>query len=49
VAGRSVVSRGFVQQGAVVTDGLVILAAWVMFAVLLAALVTVVLRGGPRR
>jgi hypothetical protein len=29
-----------------VTDGLAVLAAWLMFAVLLVALATVVLRGG---
>jgi hypothetical protein len=32
-----------------VTDGLAVLAAWVMFGVLLAALAFVVLRGGERR
>jgi hypothetical protein len=32
-----------------VTDGLAVLAAWLIFAVLLAALVTVVLRGGQGR
>jgi hypothetical protein len=31
------------------TDGLAVLAAWVMFAVLVVALVTVVLRGGAGR
>jgi len=32
-----------------VTDGLAVLAAWVMFGLLLAALAFVVLRGGERR
>jgi hypothetical protein len=31
------------------TDGLVILAAWLMFAVLLGVLAFVILHGGPRR
>jgi hypothetical protein len=31
-----------------VTDGLAILAAWVMFAVLVATLVTIVLHGGKK-
>ena len=32
----------------VVTDGLAILAAWLMFAALLIALATVILTGGPK-
>lgn len=41
----------FLRQGNIrrVTDGLAVLAAWVMFGVLLAALAFVVLRGGERR
>ena len=31
------------------TDGLAVLAGWVMFAVLLVALATVVLRGGEKK
>jgi hypothetical protein len=36
------------REAAFVTDGLAILAAWVMFGLLLAALVVVVLTGGPK-
>jgi hypothetical protein len=44
-----VVRTPAVGQHVGVTDGLAVLAAWVMFGVLLLALATVILRGGGRR
>jgi hypothetical protein len=44
-----VVRTRAVGQHVGVTDGLAVLAAWVMFGLLLLALATVILRGGGRR